>query len=593
MSRVLVTTAIEETWPNGEPILFLGEWCRRFSRRERWSRLDTKVVNYHWDNRSRLAADFRYLDGFHEKLLEDLASDLNELHGTDHSLRYWRILIGPWLGYFVAILRDRWLSIEEAVDHHDISWTRVLKFRELDLVPRTFDDFSTLYILDEWNHYIYSMVLEKFSQVDICREAGYDLPFPTTVAVHPNNRVGVKTLLWQMFSRLFAQFVRKDDIVLFGTYLSFRKEVVLSLQLHQSPVIWHLIPRPDLQVEAARTHWTMSGTPTDNFEEFVREMIPRQIPRAYSDGYCNLQTAVEEMLLPANPRLIFTSNAHISDDLFKAWAALKVENGARLAIGQHGGCHGALRHFFIEDHQLRISDAFLSWGWKDSANSRIKPVGQLIARKHSRSVHAEQETALLVGNSDPRQSHHLYSCPISSQWLSWLEDQFKFVEALPEHIRSALLVRLYREDYGWDQVKRWQDRCPDVRLDDAQGPSTMADLLPQARVMIATRNATTFLESFTMDVPTIIFWNPNHWELRETATPVFESLIEAEILHYSPISAANKLSNIWNDVDSWWSSEPITIARKGFCNSYNQSPPDLVSRVTHALKETIREPLCE
>ena len=167
------------------------------------------------------------------------------------------------------------------------------------------------------------------------------------------------------------------------------------------------------------------------------------------------------------------------------------------------------------------------------------------------------------------------------------------MEALPEHIRSALLVRLYREDYGWDQVKRWQDRCPDVLLDDAQGPSTMVDLLPQARVMIATYNSTTFLESFAMDVPTIIFWNPSHWELRETATPVYESLVEAEILHYSPTSAANKLSNIWNDVDSWWSSEPITIVRKGFCNSYNQSPPDLVSRVTHALKETIREPLCE
>ena len=118
----------------------------------------------------------------------------------------------------------------------------------------------------------------------------------------------------------------------------------------------------------------------------------------------------------------------------------------------------------------------------------------------------------------------------------------------------------------------------------------MADLLPQARVMIATRNATTFLESFAMDVPTIIFWNPNHWELRETATPVFESLIEAEILHYSPISAANKLSNIWNEVDSWWSSEPVITARRSFCDSHNQSPPDLVSRVTQALRETIREP---
>ena len=28
--RFLVTTAIEETIPQNEPILFLGEWCRPF-----------------------------------------------------------------------------------------------------------------------------------------------------------------------------------------------------------------------------------------------------------------------------------------------------------------------------------------------------------------------------------------------------------------------------------------------------------------------------------------------------------------------------------------------------------------------------------
>ena len=84
MSRVLVTTAIEETWPEGEPILFLGEWCRRFSRRDRWSGLDAEVVNYHWDNQQRVFDDFKYLGELHTRLLENLAADLNELHDTDH-----------------------------------------------------------------------------------------------------------------------------------------------------------------------------------------------------------------------------------------------------------------------------------------------------------------------------------------------------------------------------------------------------------------------------------------------------------------------------------------------------------------------------
>ena len=158
MSRVLITTAIEETWPEGEPVLFLGEWCRRFSRRERWSGLDAEVVDYHWDDRERLSDDFRYLKDLHERLLTDLARTLNALHGTNHSLRYWRILVGPWLGNFVGVLRDRWLSVEEAVERHDISWTYVLNLRESDLVPGTYSDFEGLYVRDDWNHHIYSIV---------------------------------------------------------------------------------------------------------------------------------------------------------------------------------------------------------------------------------------------------------------------------------------------------------------------------------------------------------------------------------------------------------------------------------------------------
>ena len=590
MSRVLVTTAIEETWPDGEPVLFLGEWCRRFSRRKRWSGLNAEVVKYHWDNRERLSDDFRYLGELHERLLEDLVSDLNELHGTDHSLRYWRILVGPWLGHFVAMLRDRWLSVEEAVGNHDISWTYVLNLRESGLVPRTYSDFASLYVRDEWNHYIYSMVLEKYTQVELRQQAQRDYYEPVRTVIRPGNMIKVKTWMWETLSRFLARFIREDDVVLFGTYLSFRKEMALHLRLRQVPLIWHLVPFPDLELEVPNLYWAMSGNATDPFEQLVKELIPRQIPSAYSGGYCNLQAVAEESQLPTKPRLIFSSNSESTDDLFKVWVASKVENGARLVLGQHGGGYGVFRQDFYEDHQRKISDMFLSWGWEDPADRRVRPVGQLAGNKPSSEGQTEQKTTLLVGYATPRQSYHLYSHPIASQWLAWLEDQFKFVAALPEDIRSTLLVRLYRQNYGWDQVERWHDRYPDIPLDDAQGPKTLVDLLPQTRVLIATYNATTYLESFAMNVPTIMFWNPDHWELRETAVPFFDNLVEAGVLHHSPASAAAKLTEVWDDVDTWWSSESVTAARERFCERYNRSPHNLVNLAAEALRATIEAP---
>ncbi|HQT25710.1 MAG TPA: hypothetical protein PLK99_03830, partial [Burkholderiales bacterium] len=87
MKRFLITTALEETWKDDGPVLFLGEWCMLHERRDRWSAMNAEVLPYHWDDRKKLHDDYLYLKEFHERLLKDLACQLNRIHGLDHSLR--------------------------------------------------------------------------------------------------------------------------------------------------------------------------------------------------------------------------------------------------------------------------------------------------------------------------------------------------------------------------------------------------------------------------------------------------------------------------------------------------------------------------
>ncbi|MFZ4819972.1 MAG: aminotransferase class III-fold pyridoxal phosphate-dependent enzyme [Limisphaerales bacterium] len=99
--RVLVTTAIEQTWPKQGHVVFLGGWCLRYSRQDAWSKLDHSIAPYHWDDRTRIPEDLAYVSDVYERLLSGLASRLNEIHGVDHSLRYWRLVVGWWLFYSV------------------------------------------------------------------------------------------------------------------------------------------------------------------------------------------------------------------------------------------------------------------------------------------------------------------------------------------------------------------------------------------------------------------------------------------------------------------------------------------------------------
>ena len=101
VERHLITTADERTWLKDKPALFLGEWCRLFNRKKIWQYMDAVVAPYHWDNRNKIVKDYDFIQKVYEEQLKELRLRLNQIHGVDHSLRYWRILIGPWLNGFM------------------------------------------------------------------------------------------------------------------------------------------------------------------------------------------------------------------------------------------------------------------------------------------------------------------------------------------------------------------------------------------------------------------------------------------------------------------------------------------------------------
>jgi len=88
--------------------------------------------------------------------------------------------------------------------------------------------------------------------------------------------------------------------------------------------------------------------------------------------------------------VIWTSSSHSADDVFKIYAAEKVEQGSPLVIGQHGGGIGTHLWAFYEEHQISISDAYLSWGWTEISQPKIKPLGQFKSKNSLGIQHAKK-----------------------------------------------------------------------------------------------------------------------------------------------------------------------------------------------------------
>jgi len=327
------------------------------------------------------------------------------------------------------------------------------------------------------------------------------------------------------------------------------------------------VERPNIR----KRQWQLGGNEFNDgsFEVIARQFIPLHIPTSYLEGYDQLRKIVDLLPWPKKPKAIFTSNNYLTDDLFKIWAAEKVETNTPLVIGQHGGHFGLTPFSFSEDHQIKIATKWLSWGWSDSSRPHITPVGNL--KSFGRSVGYDPNGgALMVEMAMPRYSYYLYAVPISSQWLDYLSDQKAFLQALPQTLREQVLLRLFHNDYGWDQFDRWEGQMPEIRLDTGQ--QDIYKLIEKSRLYISTYNATTYLETLTCNIPSIIFWNPEHWELKTEVKPYFELLQSVGIFHKTPESAAQQMTEVWDDVSAWWDSSEVQDARKLFCKQFARIP---------------------
>lgn len=585
MERHLITTALEETWGKDQPVVFLGEWCRLYARKDRWAGLNAEVVPYHWNDREKLLRDYQYIYRLYDRLTDKVAQSLNGCHGVDHGARYWRIVVGPWLGHFIQVLFDRWAMIHEALRRDDLSGTSVLTGDEEQFIPGDMLDFTRMYIGQEWNHFVLSAVLENVAPRLCQRESRRrSLGSGERSAGHVSAKRRAGRILAEAFTWTAGRFSHDADVFLLDTYMPKLEEAMMHARLAQVPQLWRSERLARTPVDRSKRGWIVAGDPGESpFEMFVRTQIPYNLPTAYLEGYAGLVEQTRQVNWPKRPRAIWTSNAYSGDDLFKAWAAKKVEEGAKLVIGQHGGHYGTGLWNFVEDHEIAICDRYLTWGWTDPEQAKLVSTGQLTMKKpYRRRPIGNDAGALLVTFIVPPYSYWLASMPVGPQWLDYLEDQFAFVANLSEPIRGALTVRLHRNDYGWSQRSRWRDRFPGLATDDGVG--SIDDLVRKCRVYIATYNATTFLESFTRDVPTVIFWDPKRWELRGSAIPFFDGLRKAGIFHESPESAARFVVSIWDHVEDWWASEEVRQALGRFKKQYANLTSDLPARIASALR---------
>jgi putative transferase (TIGR04331 family) len=356
------------------------------------------------------------------------------------------------------------------------------------------------------------------------------------------------------------------SISLESTYLNKTSLLKLFISLKSAPRFFRSWRIANLESSEKMRIWEFPKNRSSDFSEVLEFFLPKHIPRNFLEGFHLNREKCSELIKKFNPEILVTANDFADNDAWKFWAAECIETGSKLFITQHGGGYGLAKYLSTQNYEVSISDRFLSWGWQNETEPKI------IRAPATKLIGIEQFTptnngyCLLVTASLPRRSYHLGSWPIGAQLENYIKDQFNFVDHLSDVVRRSLAVRLFPHDFGWEHASRWQDYNSEIELLPTR--KDLDSYLGSTKLYISTYNATTFLEAFKKNIPTVIFWDPSFWEINEDANYYFKFLSEAKIFFDNPKEAAVHVNSIWNNVPLWWNSKEVRFAVSKFIDQF-------------------------
>lgn len=581
--RFLITTADERSWSAERPVVFLGEWCRRMDREQMWARLDSVVarpVRFDGAERARVIA---YIDALSRDLLLELVRQLNRLHGLDGSLRFWRILLGHWIQRYTCLLFHRWNAVQQVLTEHRISGTIVLTGSPAGLAGS--DTVALVWASNDdlWNNTLIGTVLGELSCPAIEYRASSSMDDASACPASGHSDGGDSRGLTRIVDFVLNTLQREAGSLVISSYLPPLQSMLLSMRLGDVPRLRRSPPVLPVAVNAElRTANRLDPGPHQGFAAYARTMLFELLPTCYLEGFESLQRQVDRLDWPGSPRLIFTSNNFDTSEVFKLWAAQRVEGGSVYIIGQHGNNYGTASYCPSETECLETADAFITWGWR-GARASCRPAFIFKTCGRSRAQWDRDGGLLLIEACLP----HLFDAwDPYPEFALYQQDQFDFVAALPEEIRHLLTVRLHAEHKkkSWGEVARWRQKQPQVRLDD--GTTALADLVSRSRLVVHSYDSTGILENLALNTPTVCFWRGGTDHLRPSAVAYYDLLVRAGILHNSAQSAAHKVTQVWPDVDSWWGGTTVQDARERFCHEFARNIDAPITTLTRLLLET-------
>ena len=567
---ILEMTSLNKNYSD-EGRLLLGSWCDTQDKK-------TKIVDYHWDDRAKLYDDYKYLLLVFEKYLAGLTISLNQIHKTNHPIDFWRIIVGPWLYYFISISFDRYETLKYASKKYDIDYARDSLYDQASWVPVDFVEFNNHFYTDEWNHYIYSEII-KYSKIVSTKKSKFNLNPQKNIKKNNKNKF-IKSLLF-----LLTKLNNKTDKNIVFTEVDIPQLSLYKLlfRLKSFSFSYYLRVRPNrFKLQNDLRHFFFQHSCSNEFEKILDKLIPINIPICHIEGYDDL-VGHSKKIFPKKAKLIITSNAYFSNEHFKVWCATQKLNNSKLWVFVHGGHHGTA--LFNGSGKLTedIADRFYGWGWGEFNLPSSK-----LSMLRNHDIPKTNDKILFITYSVSKFSNQLDSSPIGPSFKDCIKMHSSFFNKISVYkSKDDILIRLKGQKDLWNLNLEYE-KCG-MQNFVYSNKETLHESISKSELVIVSYDSTVFLEALTMNTPTCLFIRKDFWEMSESSSKFFKKFFDCGILHYDENSLCSHIIEVKDDYLKWWHQDSVQKLINSFLSEYGLSSNNWEDDWFNEIKEGLKK----
>lgn len=511
-------------------------------------------LSNHWKSFKNLSKDKKYINSVYEKLLKVLSKRLNIKFKLNKPIKFWRVLIGPWLILYLVNNYDKWLIVKKQKK-------KVLK----ELKNYKIKKPSLLVNYDINDFYLKAREDKNYNYECLRRIINYkrsyikDFKFKQQINYSKlNNQLPKRKIIhfldyfFSFFSLFFSKYIIDIQYI--------PKKILLKIFLHSKIIpSLHRFNFFDFQREKVFLNYKerqslfnkKSVYKFNDFEKFIILNLVSDFPIQYFEHFQKNREKIK-FLSFFSKKIIISTVSYIFNEKFKFYLAEMISKNSKLVVIEHGGCLDYKFDSFLE-HDDKICFKRVSWD-KSANKKKIQlPVIQLLPNKnYSKKKNTKKILFLLTEIlTFPMKLQCLpYNCHISKEASNFERILNKIHKQHHSNINIRYASNLNKKNNFI--TNRLKKKFPKINFYNYKiGPSFEEDL-SRSQMVICTNADTPLSQSIASKRPTLLYMDKKHYNFSYRSNKMLKILKKQKIYFDNPNLLASMINKLAANPESEW-----------------------------------------